>query len=59
MWSSAYDAFNVEPYSTYPNEELKAGCLALYGTEKAQGTELTAIIGALQEHIELGRAAKT
>lgn len=46
-------AFNEEPYSTYPNEELKAGCLALYEAEKAQGTELTAIISALQEYIEL------
>jgi hypothetical protein len=46
-------AFSEEPYSSYPNEELKVGCLALYETEKAQGTELPAIIGALQEHIEL------
>jgi hypothetical protein len=37
----------------YPNEELKAGCLALYENEKAQGTELPAIIGALREYIEL------
>jgi hypothetical protein len=42
-----------EPWATYPNEELKAGCLALYESEKAQGTELPAIVGALQEHIEL------
>ena len=46
-------AFYEEPYSSYPNEELKAGCLALYEAEKAQGTELPAIIGALQEYIEL------
>ena len=46
-------AFYEEPYSLYPNEELKAGCLALYEAEKAQGTELTATIGALQEYIEL------
>jgi hypothetical protein len=46
-------AFSEEPYSTYPNEELKVSCLALYEAEKAQGTEMTAIIGALQEHIEL------
>jgi hypothetical protein len=41
-----------EPYSAYPNDELQAGCLALYETEKAAGTEMSAIIGALQEHIE-------
>lgn len=46
-------AFHEEPYSTYPDEELKAGCLALYESEKAQGTELTAIIGALRSHIEI------
>jgi hypothetical protein len=41
-----------EPYTTYPNDDLKDGCLALYNREKAQGTEMRAIIGALQEHIE-------
>jgi hypothetical protein len=41
-----------EPWTTYPNEELKANCLRLYEQEKAQGTELPAIVGALQEHIE-------
>jgi hypothetical protein len=46
-------AFHEEPYCTYPDEDLKAGCLAIYEAEKAQGTELTAIIGALREHIEL------
>lgn len=44
--------FNEEPYSPYPNDELKAGCLAFYESEKAQGTELPAIIGALQDYIE-------
>ena len=41
-----------EPSSIYPDEEFQAGCLALYEAEKAQGTELPAIIGALQEYIE-------
>ena len=41
-----------EPYANYPKDELKEGCLALYHSEKAQGTETRAIIGALQEHIE-------
>jgi hypothetical protein len=45
--------FYEEPYSHYPNEDLKTGCLALYEAEKAKGTELPAIIGALQEHVEL------
>lgn len=42
-----------QPYSQYPDDELKASCLALYEAEKAQGTEMAAIIGALQEHIEV------
>ncbi len=41
-----------EPSSTYPDEDFQAGCLKLYEAEKAQGTELPAIIGALQEYIE-------
>lgn len=41
-----------EPYMSYPREALKDGCLALYESEKAQGTAMPAIIGALQEHTE-------
>lgn len=41
-----------EPYTSYPNEALKDGCLALYHSERAQGTEMRAIIGMLQEHLE-------
>lgn len=47
-------AFEEEDYSTYPNEDLKESCLALYECEKTAGTELPAIIGALQEHVRLG-----
>ena len=42
-----------EAYGHYPNEGVKASCLTLYEAEKAQGTEMPAIIGAIQEHIEL------
>jgi|GEM_PF-992924 len=45
-------AFEEESYAEYPKEELKSGCLALYEKEKADGTELPAIIGLLREHIE-------
>jgi len=41
-----------EPYASYPKEDLRDGCLALYESEKAQGTEMRAIIGMLQEHLE-------
>jgi hypothetical protein len=35
-----------------PNEDLQAGCLALYEKEKAAGTDLPAILGVLREHVE-------
>lgn len=41
-----------EDYSSYADEGLRDGCLELYGREKAEGTELPAIIGALQEYVE-------
>lgn len=41
-----------EPHTSYPKDDLKDGCLSLYLAEKAQGTEMRAIIGALQEHLE-------
>lgn len=35
-----------------PNEALREGCLAIYEEEKAQDTELAAIIGRLREHVD-------
>ena len=40
-----------EPYS-FPNNELRDGCLAIYQEEKAAGTELPAIIGLLRQHVQ-------
>src|SRR5262249_51138139 len=45
-------AFEEEPYASYPNEELQAGCLELFEREKALGTELSAIVGLLRDHVE-------
>ncbi|TCA82261.1 hypothetical protein [Rhizobium leguminosarum] len=45
-------AYHEEPYSRYPNEDLKEGCLMLFNEEKALGTELVAIIGRIAEHVE-------
>jgi len=42
----------ADPYATWPNEDLKVGCLLLYEQEKAAGTELLAIIGSMQRWIE-------
>lgn len=41
-----------DPYLVYPDEDLQASCLAIYERERADGTELPAIIGLLQEHVE-------
>jgi hypothetical protein len=45
-------AIHEEPYSSYPDEHLRAGCLDLYRREVAEGSELPAVIGALQEFVE-------
>ncbi len=45
-------ALEEEDSFRFPREELRPGCEALYEREKAQGTELPAILGALQEFIE-------
>jgi hypothetical protein len=45
-------AIHEEPYSAYPDQNVREGCLALYQREVAEGTELPAIIGALQEFVE-------
>ena len=45
-------AFHEEPHESYPKEVLQAGCLELYAREKASGTEMPAIVGALQEFLE-------
>ena len=45
-------ALEDEDHYSYPNDELQPGCLALYEKEKAEGTELPAIIGLLRDHVE-------
>lgn len=42
-----------EAYNRYPDERLREICLELYNREVSEGTELPAIVGALQELIEL------
>ncbi len=41
-----------EAYNRYPNEDVKDECLALYERERSAGTEMIAIIGAIQEFID-------
>ncbi|MBB3148217.1 hypothetical protein FHS21_004660 [Phyllobacterium trifolii] len=45
-------AFEDEDYYSYPKDELQEGCLAIYEKEKAEGTELPAIIGLLRDYVE-------
>jgi len=45
-------AIMEESLQNCPNVELREGCLALYEKEKAMGTEMAAIIGAIRGHIE-------
>jgi hypothetical protein len=45
-------AFEDGYHFSYPNEELQPGCLAIYQRERADGTELPAIIGLLRDHVE-------
>lgn len=46
-------AFQEEPCAhLYPDERVKEACLARYATERQVGTELPAIISALQEFAE-------
>ena len=43
-------AYQEEPYADlYPDKRVKDACLALYAAEVEAGTEMTAIVGALQE----------
>ena len=45
-------AISDEPWAEYPKDEVEAGYLALHKSEKSQGTEMAAIIGALRAHVD-------
>lgn len=40
-------------FNGYPNDAVKDGCVSLYNSERSVGTEMTAIIGAIREFIEI------
>jgi hypothetical protein len=44
-------AMQEEDYASPPDEIERAACLTIFEAEKSQGTELPAIIGAIQEHL--------
>lgn len=45
-------AFEEEEYGLFARDDFRAGCLALYEMEKAEGTELPAIIQMIRDHVE-------
>ncbi|RYD85957.1 MAG: hypothetical protein EOP84_00680 [Verrucomicrobiaceae bacterium] len=45
-------AVHEGPFAEYPDDRMRDGCLAIYVREQAQGTEIAAIIGALEEFVE-------
>jgi hypothetical protein len=45
-------AFHEEPYGERPHDAMRESCLAIYERELSVGTELAAIVGELQEHVE-------
>jgi hypothetical protein len=47
------NAIYEEPFERYPEERFREGCLALYEREIAKGTEMSAIIGELQEYLHV------
>lgn len=44
-------AINDAPFTSRRDEELRPGCEALYAREKTEGTELAAIVGALEDFV--------
>lgn len=51
-------AFNEEPYEPYPDEEQKDACLEIYNREHSAGTDMPAIVGAIQQFVEEDREAR-
>lgn len=45
-------AIEEEPYTSYPNDDLREGCLAIFIEEKELGTELPAIIGRIADFVQ-------
>jgi hypothetical protein len=45
-------AIMEEAFQSYPNQALREGCLALYAKEKAMGTEMAAIVGAIRNYVD-------
>ncbi|MDP9809897.1 hypothetical protein J2W42_002756 [Rhizobium tibeticum] len=44
-------AIEEEPYSSYPKDELRTGCITIFEEETELGTELPAIIGRIADFV--------
>lgn len=51
-------AFNAEACEPYPDEEQKGACLEIYYREQSEGTDMPAIVGAIQEFVEEDRESR-
>jgi hypothetical protein len=51
-------AFNEEAYEPYPDDEQRDACLEIYNREQTAGTEMAAIVGAIQQFVEEDRDAR-
>lgn len=45
-------AFNEEDYEPTPDDDQKTACLEIYQRERQEGTEMPAIVGAIQRFVE-------
>lgn len=51
-------AFNEEAYEPYPDDEQKDACLEIYNRESSVGTEMPAIVAAIQQFVEEDRESR-
>jgi hypothetical protein len=51
-------AFNEEAYEPYPDEEQRDACLEIFDREQSAGTEMPAIVGAIQQFVEEDRDSR-
>ncbi|WP_340316146.1 hypothetical protein [Rhizorhabdus argentea] len=51
-------AFNEEAYEPWPDDEQKENCVAIYRRERVCGTDMPAIIGAIQQFVEEDKAKR-
>jgi hypothetical protein len=51
-------AFNEEAYEPYPDDEQENGCLEIYNRERSAGTDMPAIVAAIQQYVEEDRESR-